>query len=574
MSAAALLVTGFTVWRLRYGVDLTDESFYIALPYRLVLGAKPFVDETSVTQQTAALLVSPFVLAYRALAGLTGIVVFFRFLQVAFSALVVLGMVVGLTPFLGSRALAAFVALPTLAYAPLNIHGLSYNTLGGGLFAAGCFLGLPEVAGSRRLTALLAGVAHGLAVFAYPPLAIPVLVFLVARAVATGGARRDALRCWVPALVLPGAALAALVARAGVDQVVSDYRRSVDYLGQGGGIGKLGGIAEHELTTFRSWQLLLPLLVALVTLGLRRRRLALPLLAALPLVLFPDPPVVPTRLTVASASLAFVAHYGLVGLPVFLLVRDRPPARSLLLVVWLPAFVAGVTTAYSSANGAVNFGVGFLPAAIATTALLVLAGLHLSGERGRLPAQLVAAAPAAVVLLLFCVFELPVYRDGPIARLTGVIRDGPYAGLHTTPAKRAFLDQLERDLAAVGPSCRILFFRDFPAGYLLTRARPDTDAAWIATVEPRQVAAYEQPLIAYYRRHGFPDVVVVVRRVPFFAPHTARPEQYRRDEPLLAALRSESYRLADSRYDYLLYRRPSPTWSLAPAGRQSANPPG
>src|SRR5262249_47559117 len=45
---AALVVVGVTYWRSWYGVDLTDESFYVVLPYRFATGARPFVDETTV----------------------------------------------------------------------------------------------------------------------------------------------------------------------------------------------------------------------------------------------------------------------------------------------------------------------------------------------------------------------------------------------------------------------------------------------------------------------------------------------------------------------------------------------
>jgi hypothetical protein len=68
-AGVSLVAIGIVYWRLYCGIDFTDESFYVAVPYRLVLGARPFVDEISVTQQTAAIVAYPFVWVYDRLAG-------------------------------------------------------------------------------------------------------------------------------------------------------------------------------------------------------------------------------------------------------------------------------------------------------------------------------------------------------------------------------------------------------------------------------------------------------------------------------------------------------------------------
>jgi len=58
-----VLVIGATWYRLFIGVDHTDESLYIATPYRLWLGDRPLIDEYSVVQFSGILL-EPFVAAY------------------------------------------------------------------------------------------------------------------------------------------------------------------------------------------------------------------------------------------------------------------------------------------------------------------------------------------------------------------------------------------------------------------------------------------------------------------------------------------------------------------------------
>ena len=44
--------------RLRYGVDFMDESYFIAVAYRFVLGDRPFVDEQNFLQLAGAADVS------------------------------------------------------------------------------------------------------------------------------------------------------------------------------------------------------------------------------------------------------------------------------------------------------------------------------------------------------------------------------------------------------------------------------------------------------------------------------------------------------------------------------------
>lgn len=198
--------------------------------------------------------------------------------------------------------------------------------------------------------------------------------------------------------------------------------------------------------------------------------------------------------------------------------------------------------------------------ATAAPLLLVLPLLVWPPKEGFYTASLEYVVHYGLLALPLCVLGIllftgiPVYRDGAADTLRARVHGGAYAGLLTSARKRAFLTLLRRDLAASGPRCRILFFADFPAGYLLTRARPDTNGAWTATVAPADVPSYQGALLACYRRHGFPDVVVLMRRIPYAAPTSARIERYRQGEPLLAMLRQRSYRLVAGRLDYAVYR--------------------
>ncbi|MEW6685760.1 MAG: hypothetical protein AB1393_06085 [Candidatus Edwardsbacteria bacterium] len=86
----SLVVMLVTYRRLYYGVDFTDEAFYVAMPYHFVLGGRPFIDEVNVLQ-TASFLTFPFIKLYYVLVGSTeGIILFTRHLYLIFMFLVAL----------------------------------------------------------------------------------------------------------------------------------------------------------------------------------------------------------------------------------------------------------------------------------------------------------------------------------------------------------------------------------------------------------------------------------------------------------------------------------------------------
>lgn len=542
-AAITVAVAAVLYRRLYYGIDFTDESFYVAVPYRFVLGARPFVDDTGIQDQTAALLVYPFIRAYYAVAGVTGIVLYMRHLALVFSLVVAVAVTVSLRAVLGGP-IALIVALAAFAFVPFDIRGLGYNVLSSGLFTAGTLLAFRA---RSSAAAAVAGTCLGLAAFAYPPLGIAVVVVI---GVWTALARRVVASFVVTAAGLPLLGATALVMVVGARPILDDYRSARANFGEGGGMAKLRQIATHEWAAWHDWYLVLAALALLALLWRWQRRLAPFPLLALPLL------VLPPRPGFYSASLEYVARYGWLALPLYFLVRRRPAARLMVFGVWLPSLVAGLTTAYSSANGGVNFGVGLFPASIVTSVFLVW-----SLEEARFP-RAAAAIPALTVLVVLVALGVPIYRDGPISRLHALITDGPYAGLRTSNGKRAFLSRLDSDLASLPSSCRIVFFDDFPAGYLLTRARPDTNSTWTFGVSKADTRSYQGALVGYYRRRGYPDVAVVLHRIPYAPDQGSRLEHYTPRAPLFVALRRQRFTLVRRRPDYAIYGRPSGGCSL------------
>ena len=215
-AVGAVTVVGLTYWRIWYGVDLTDESFYVVLPWRFAGGARPFVDETTVVQQ-AGLLVTPFVWIWRELVGVDGVVLYVRHLQLLFSLLVGTAVFLGLRDVLRNAPATLLAAVAAVAFVPFDIHSLSYNTLGSGLFTAGCMLGFRSLEPrASHWWLVAAGICHGLAVFAYPTLGIAVAAAFAARiALESPRWRREIVAFGVPWLAVVGISIGMVAGSAG-----------------------------------------------------------------------------------------------------------------------------------------------------------------------------------------------------------------------------------------------------------------------------------------------------------------------------------------------------------------------
>jgi hypothetical protein len=263
-------------------------------------------------------------------------------------------------------------------------------------------------------------------------------------------------------------------------------------------------------------------------------------------------------------SLDYMTIYGTAALPLYLVVRRDWAARSAFIAIWPAALIGGIATSWTSANGGRNFALGFAAAPVVTSVLLSVVGWRMDPtlaprSSDRRIAAFLATSTAVALLMLFQFTSI--YRDAGFTRLNARIHGGPYAGILTTQARRQMINTMSADLERLSPAdCRILFFDGFPAGYLMSRSRPDTNAVFTLTPEVllglggHELAAYRRLLLDYYRAgSGLPDVVVRMTNVP--GEDVRRPIRLRDDLLDRTVANPRMYSFRQSRSDYSIYTR-------------------
>ncbi len=507
---AAALAAGAAVamfWRMRHGVDFSDEAFYAALPLRFALGDRPFIDELNLTQ-TAGLLIYPLVKLYTAIVGsAAGLMLFLRMLYLAFFACV------GWSAYALARtrlspSTSLLVGASCLCVIPYCIPGLSYNTLTMGFFALGLFvaarglIAAPASSSFLRSPLVHAGFAHGAAAFAYPTMALGIAATTVSLAILAKGQRGRAVVRYVSGGIVFGLLVSPSLLRAGPSRL----REVVVYTGGeqvSSGLGERLHTVGLSFLSFHPQLLPAGLLVAVAVLYARRWPMpaaaVLPLAPLLALGSEMDSPIL--------ASIDYVACLGVLAPLLCLAIRDTKVMRVLLVAVAMPAFVAGAATAWSSSNAAKAAGIGLFPAAI-LGALAIALCIEEARASFRWPSARAALELSPVVLVgtlvSFALARDGYYREKSRPELTALVTEGPYAGIYTAPATKSALERVSAEVRARVHGDRVLFFYDFPAGYLIAFRRPIVTSPW-TFVMPTRI----EPDARFFRERAQPGELVV-----------------------------------------------------------------
>jgi len=504
LAALALVCVIATAWRLPYGVDLGDEALNVAIPYRFALGDRPYVDEINPTQ-SAAFFSYPFVKLYvEARGGTEGLVLFLRTVWFALT----LGLAFGIFSALRARfgvAQALLAGLLALVWLPLGSATLSYNTFASGLFVLGVFFGVrPFLGDSKDRWFACAGIAHGASAIAIQSYALSgaAFVLLVLAALVPKPRRTRA-----GALYLLGALVVPVLLSPFLLQITSrtiEFARGHIVQGHASLWERAGvllvTVADHLPRP--GWMLT----SAVLFLGARRWRLgwvALTALASMPLLGW--------QMLAHQSSLLHVTWTSLLAPVLFWPLRREAAARALFLGVWAPSACAAVIAALTSSNGVVAAGMGFFPGVIATALLAAWNIREIASWRpSSRGSPWLAIAWWSALIATMLVDQRHPKNDDPIEELSARVEEGPFAGVVTTPEKKAWIQDLGRDVRTIArPEARVTFVAICPAGYLMSAMKPASRSLWPVHCWPEPDWDCVESLGEDLEHYGANGVVVV-----------------------------------------------------------------
>lgn len=550
----------FSIKSLYFGFSGHDEAFYIAIPYRFVLGDRPFIDEYNLAQ-IAGLILVPAVKLFLGIEKSTlGIIIFARYLYF-FVSLLLATLIYFIFKRITSKSAALLLALPCIIFAPFNLHAMSYNSLAMLLLTTGCFLGFLAIAVFQQhfkdedfskfdkvnFLLLCTGGSLGLMSICYPTLSLFCAAYLAAILFFMPGVKTF----WYYSLGVSVSIFWFLLMaiHVGWKQLSIDLQYIQSFGIEGGGFTKLIHVIGGIWLNIPHKHIMAILLLAMILLKNHKIVQSLIKLALLAIITIPV-------LKVPSWAGAAYFLINLTVLSPFLYwnIRNLPYVKTLFFAIVLPSLFAGVVTGWSSGEGMINSVLGLFPASLVTVYFLMLHDSNGPSSEDILTADFLLIIPIIVALTLQYFNYSFTYEDAPSSQLNTKILSGPFAGIYTLQETQNFSNQLESDIAQLSEANqRILFFDDFPAGYLFTNMKPASNSVWLFSKELFSGVDRNATLNYYRSEKIWPGLIVKILNVPsatFTVPQLLYSEN--QDDPLNGLL--QSYKVILTRPDYVIYR--------------------
>ncbi|MGE4132946.1 MAG: hypothetical protein AB7F86_14995 [Bdellovibrionales bacterium] len=474
-----------------------DEMHWVSSAANSSIGGTPFVTDRYI-QQLCGLTYEPLVALYYKVFGNTGVLLFVRHLYFLLAAIVSVILYRHFRPKIDngtSLAISSFPFVATFWGQP----SMGYNAIGGLCFVGGAILIIEGVVRSRLRQIVFGSLFFAWALCAYPTLLGAVILFwftLMASRIVVKKA------IWKQALVSNGITgsvglifLLSLLWRAGWDQLAFSYQFSTAQSSLGHFGAKFVYGVKLMVQFLPPWYVLLS---AFVVWFLAWRRwqtswllLAVPMSVIIALREPPEPGPYHSPLFV---TLAFM------GIPLVIQALRRDyETRLPEAVLWFTGLAGAVFPWWSSA---LTLYVAFI-----TLNWSIVALLSLSYKKGQ--SQWISLLAFIIPLSIFYQKVLLNQTDDGVHIFDQeLLTDGPYAGIWTSTQRRQYFDQLLADLRAVSAKGQsILYYDEFPLGYLMTDLKPATPALFMHGL--RESHAVRPFFRAYYsREENRPDIIV------------------------------------------------------------------
>ena len=521
-----VVIAGMTVLflvRSVFGFDWSDETYYLALPYRFSLGDRPFLDSWDI-HQTGALLIAPILWLYRLAVGdMTGILLFMRTLYICVDAVVALLVYRAVFRLFRRRLPALICAGLFFSFTPFGINNFSYNSMGY-LFTTSAAMLLFFLYGDSFSVPVafgigaLSGALLAFACISYPFFIVMVPIFLLALFRIHPRVRKNGLepesRAPLFGMLCGGAVtllLAAgyLLAVSGIWGIVNNVRylfQDPEHPYQNLLVKTSLFLQDYQLLTILS--LLEITLLVLIVLS-RQMKTDLDLSPVLEVMIWICMPLsliinVGMVLIQSESDLTFTSKVNYIqacaGLWPLVLTAYRPQRRSRIViwVLYVPSLVLSWAVYAASNNGmtGASYILNLSSLALVLTAYdFYTAEREAPAARRRMLKTLWAAFASSLVLLVLCNTVMraqAVYRDEPIVYLRTQLTTGPAKGLYTTPAAAARYTGLVEDIQNAMPSGdgKVMFNELLPFGYLCGQQRPAPPSLWRSELPSKRIDAF------------------------------------------------------------------------------------
>lgn len=531
----------FSLVRIFFGVDFTDEALYSTLAKYAFQGSTPYHDEMLVAQNVSIISVPMYWLHFHFFSNFLGIVLFFRIVYFSFLFLCSLFFI-----YLYKKTIpvtfAVLSSLLIITFSPFNIPSISYNTL----TALSIMIGLMLWADTLLQNSiyifqkiLIGGLFLLLASFFYPPISIAVLftfILFYGLSFKNLKARSGLIVFFIASAVISLSVLFFVIKFIGLEQLstIMAYIKSFEL--HSFGLEKLWII----LGQFFKNRWILPCMALLFAgLPLIRLRFSLPLAACILYKLL-------------NYGIDLAHHDVILGLAIsaaillFILHKKGQSSKSLAFLI-MSSLLVGFIFAFTSSNGLINSSLGLLAAAV----LAPYMSYKISKFRGYSYAVLVG-----LVIVQTKYLYNNAYGDERLSKLNeATVTEGPYAGLRTSLYRVNFTLNMQNDLKELeGKGRTIAFFDAFTGAYLMSSLKIFTPTVW--TYPPKEIPSDRNILVRYYSlKNELPDFVVWIKK----APQVVKMLEHKLDEndPLLVFfMKSGMVPLKSNEY-YTIYQKPN-----------------
>jgi hypothetical protein len=499
---AAIAIFGAVVlagiFRLFMGISVADEAEYAAFADFPRHGLRFFEVEVTI-QQTSAILLSPFVLAYTSMFGTEGLILFSRFLYLISATT---------TGLITAKFLSQVVRWPValllgsvvVAYVPFGMAILCYITMGSQYFAIAAIASISAFDRNKKWLAAAGGVFWVLCVFAYPTAMITFALFTAILALwfRTDKKRRTLALPYLAGLVVPSIILVGVLLWCGIDNI----KRGVEF-------------SAPANMPFQTYKILFGInLIASYLPPVWMMALGVAIWGAL-WKWKPDLQYLGIAALIAAyiffggqsessfGSILWV--YLMLLLPLAVIPKWKKMStkeRTMFVAFTVPAIVGSIVAWMTSRMTVYNMhGTGIFAG---------LSMLAFVAGRGRAQGWLLSLIVLSATL--FYQFRGP-YEDAGYPYLTYQVSDGPFKFLYTNPKKGEVIETLQRDLKSL-PDTGTIFFKDhFPAGAMMTNLKPKGPTINLlpAFIHPEMRGIYAET----FRDRGlFTDYIVEFRYFP------------------------------------------------------------